>query len=71
MCIRDSAKRMAESLDIDFELMLPDGTLQVTHANDHGLPLAEVAPKNPVLKEIRKLAQSIVAATVTPSRAAA
>ena len=65
------AKRMAESLDIDFELMLPDGTLQVTHANDHGLPLAEVAPKNPVLKEIRKLAQSIVAATVTPSRAAA
>lgn len=65
------AKRMAESLDIEFELMLPDGTLQVTHANDHGLPLAEVAPKNPVLKEIRKLALSIAAATVTPSRAAA
>lgn len=54
------AKRMAESLDITFEVMLPDGTAQVTHANDHGLPMAEIAPKNPLLKEIRKLAQTLV-----------
>ncbi len=65
------AKRMAESLDIEFELMLPDGTAQVTHANDHGLPLAEIAPKNPLLKEIRKLAQSITAANRDENRAAA
>ncbi len=65
------AKRMAESLDIEFALMLPDGTSQVTHANDHGLPLAEIAPKNPLLKEIRKLALSIAASTRDEGRAAA
>jgi pilus assembly protein CpaE len=65
------AKRMAESLDIEFELMLPEGTAQVTHANDHGLPLAEIAPKNPLLKDIRKLAQSIIAEHQPDSRAAA
>jgi pilus assembly protein CpaE len=31
------AKRMAESLDIGFALQLPDGSAQVTQANDHGL----------------------------------
>ncbi|MCA2013074.1 AAA family ATPase [Pararhodobacter sp. CCB-MM2] len=65
------AKRMAESLDIEFEVMLPDGTAQVTHANDHGLPLAEIAPKNPLLKEIRKVAQTIIAANRDEKRAAA
>lgn len=65
------AKRMAESLDIEFDLMLPDGTAQVTHANDHGLPLAEVAPKNPLLKEIRKLAAEIATANRVENRAAA
>lgn len=65
------AKRMAESLDIEFDMMLPDGTTQVTHANDHGLPLSEVAPKNPLLKEIRKLAQTIASANRVENRAAA
>ena len=65
------AKRLAESLDIEFEVMLPDGTTQVTHANDHGLPLAEIAPKSPLLKEIRKVAQTIVASTRDENRAAA
>jgi len=65
------AKRMAESLDIEFELMLPDGTMQVTHANDHGLPLAEIAPKSPLLKEIRKLAQSFASTARDDNRAAA
>jgi hypothetical protein len=36
---------MAESLDIAFELQLPDGGAQVTQANDHGLPLAEWPPR--------------------------
>lgn len=65
------AKRMAESLDIEFELSLPEGSVQVTHANDHGLPLAEIVPKNPLLKEIRKLALSIASAIRDDSRAAA
>lgn len=54
------AKRLAESLDIQIEAMLPDGGPQVTQANDHGLPLAEFAAKNPLLKDIRKLAQTLV-----------
>jgi pilus assembly protein CpaE len=53
------AKRLAESLSIDLELMLPDGGGQVTQANDHGLPLAETAAKNPLRKEIQKLAKSL------------
>lgn len=55
------AKRMAESLDITIEVSLPDGGTQVTQANDHGLPLADFAAKNPLLKEVRKLAQTLLA----------
>ena len=65
------AKRMAESLDIEFKHLLPEGLTQVTHANDHGLPLAEIAPKNPLLKEIRKLAQTFVTAARDENRDAA
>jgi pilus assembly protein CpaE len=52
-------KRMAESLDIDIEVQLPDGGEQVTQANDHGLPIAENAGKNPLRKELQKLAKSL------------
>jgi len=52
-------KRLAESLDISLEVHLPDGAKQVTQSNDHGLPLAETAAKNPLRREIAKLAQSI------------
>ncbi|MCB2127974.1 MAG: AAA family ATPase [Rhodobacteraceae bacterium] len=52
-------KRLAESLDISIELQLPDGSKQVTQSNDHGLPLAETAPKNPLRRDIAKLAKSI------------
>jgi pilus assembly protein CpaE len=56
---KSRVKRMAESLDIDIEVQLPDGGHQVTQANDHGLPLAETAAKNPMRKEIQKLAKSL------------
>lgn len=56
---KSRVKRMAESLDIDIEVQLPDGGAQVTQANDHGLPLAESAAKNPMRKEIQKLAKSL------------
>ena len=56
---KSRVKRMAESLDIDIEVQLPDGGPQVTQANDHGLPLAESAAKNPIRKEIHKLAKSL------------
>lgn len=56
---KSRVKRMAESLDIDIEVQLPDGGDQVTQANDHGLPLAESAAKNPLRKELQKLAKSL------------
>ncbi|RUS63353.1 pilus assembly protein CpaE [Pseudorhodobacter sp. E13] len=56
---KSRVKRMAESLDIDIEVQIPDGGPQITQANDHGLPISESAAKNPVRKEIQKLAKSL------------
>ena len=52
-------KRMAESLAISLDVQLPDGGKPVTQANDHGVPLANSAPKSPLRKELMKLATSI------------
>jgi pilus assembly protein CpaE len=52
-------KRLAESLDIAIEVQLPDGGKPVTQGGDHGTPLAASAPKNPLRREIAKLAASI------------
>ena len=56
---KSRVKRMAESLDIQIEVLMPDGGAQVTQANDHGIPLEEVAAKNVLRKEIQKLAASL------------
>ena len=56
---KSRVKRMAESLDISIDLHLPDGGKQVMQAGDHGLPLASSAAKNPLRKEIAKLAKQI------------
>ena len=56
---KSRVKRMAESLDITIEVLMPDGGKQVVQSNDHGVPLADVAAKNPLRKEIQKLAESI------------
>ena len=56
---KSRVKRMAESLDITIEVLMPDGGKQVVQSNDHGVPLSEVATKNPLRKEIQKLAESI------------
>lgn len=53
-------KRLAESLGIDLNIMLPDGGKAVTNSNDQGLPLSETAPKNALRKEIRRIATSLV-----------
>ncbi len=60
MAGKSRAKRMAESLDIDLSLHLPDGGKQVPQSCDHGLPIADTAAKNPLRKEIAKLAQSLL-----------
>ncbi|MDD9921236.1 MAG: AAA family ATPase [Boseongicola sp.] len=56
---KSRVKRMAESLDITIEVLMPDGGKQVVQSNDHGQPLSEVAAKNPLRKEIQKLAESV------------
>ncbi|MGH1466295.1 MAG: AAA family ATPase [Cognatishimia sp.] len=53
-------KRMSESLDISIDIHLPDGGKQVMQSSDHGQPLAQLAGKNPLRKEIAKLAQSLL-----------
>jgi pilus assembly protein CpaE len=56
---KSRVKRMAESLGISIDLLLPDGGKQVTQGADHGMPLALSAAKNPLRKEIAKLALSL------------
>lgn len=56
---KSRVKRMAESLEIGIEMQLPDGGKPIPQCNDHGLPLAESAAKNPLRKEIMKLARSL------------
>lgn len=57
---RGRLKRMAESLDIKMEDLLPDGAAAVTEASDQGMPLAEVASKNPMRKEIARIAKQFI-----------
>jgi pilus assembly protein CpaE len=52
-------KRMSESLEIGIEVQLPDGGSAVSNSGDHGTPLASSAKKNPLRKEIAKLAFSL------------
>jgi pilus assembly protein CpaE len=56
---KNRVKRLADSLGIAIEVQLPDGGRPVGQAADHGSPLAEAVPKNPLRKEIAKLAKSV------------
>ena len=67
---KSRVKRMAESLGINIDVQLPDGGRVVTQACDHGLPLASQAAKNPLRKEISKLAASLYAISQQKSEAA-
>ncbi len=55
-------KRLSESLGVKIATMLPDGGRPVLQSCDHGLPLSETAKKNPLRREIQKLATSLHAA---------
>jgi len=58
------ARRLAESLDIRLDILLPDGARAVPEAGDHGQPLAETAPKNALRREIAVLAETLRDLTV-------
>ncbi|WP_226623057.1 AAA family ATPase [Alloyangia pacifica] len=64
------AKRMAEGLGIEIGLHLPDGGRQVQMGGDNGLPLAKQAGKNPLRKEIAKLAGELYAIGQSDAEAA-
>ncbi|MEC9435530.1 MAG: AAA family ATPase [Pseudomonadota bacterium] len=53
-------KKMAETLGIEYGVLLPDGGKAVVQACDHGSPLAEFASGNPLRKEIRKTAKAVL-----------
>ncbi len=52
-------KRLAESLGVDINILLPDGGKGVLSACDEGAPLEIAASKNALRKEIRNIAKSI------------
>lgn len=56
---KSRVKRLAESLGISIDVHLPDGGKPIAAASDHGEPLALNVPKNPLRKEISKLAVSL------------
>lgn len=56
---KSRVRRMGESLGVSIDLLLPDGGRQVMQGCDHGIPLATHAPKNPLRREIAKLAHSL------------
>lgn len=62
---RARAKRVSESLGIEFSHLLPDGGRQVVNACDQGIPLADAAKSNPLRREIVKIAQKVVSADAT------
>ncbi|MDP2519439.1 AAA family ATPase [Shimia thalassica] len=67
---KSRVKRLAESLDISIDVLLPDGGRQVMQGSDHGQPLAVSAPKNPLRKEIAKLAVNLHSLDQTDPKAA-
>lgn len=56
---KSRVKRMAESLGISIDLQFPDGGRVVSQSCDNGMPLASQAIKNPLRKDIAKLALSL------------
>lgn len=56
---RGRVKRLAENLGIAFTVQLPDGGAAVTAANDQAEVLALAAPRNPLRREIGKLAATL------------
>jgi pilus assembly protein CpaE len=63
-------KKLAESLGVEIKTLLPDGGKPVQEAGDNGQPLAEAAKKNPLRKEIVKLAQGLHQAMAADAAAA-
>lgn len=66
---RTRVAKMADSLGVAFEAVLPDGGKVVTESNDQALPLMQAAARNPFRKELTRLATAIT--TSAPQEGAA
>lgn len=62
---RSRIKRMSDSLNVEFRWLLPDGGKQVVAAGDQGTTLANAAARNPLRKEIRKIAEKMAELTTS------
>ncbi|QBY01189.1 pilus assembly protein CpaE [Rhodophyticola sp. CCM32] len=62
---KSRVKRLADSLGVKITTQLTDGARQVTQSADHGIPLAELAKKNPLRKDIVKLASGLYQAMLS------
>ena len=67
---RARVKRLSEGLDVQIDILIPDGGRQIAEAADQGEPLGIYLPKSPVRKEIAKLAQQIHRTNTTSVAAA-
>jgi pilus assembly protein CpaE len=63
-------KKLAESLGVEININLPDGGRAVRDSGDHGLPLMRNAAKNPLRKEIAKIAKDLNSLAHNESEAA-
>ena len=59
---RGRVDKMADSLGVKFHAVLPDGGKQVTEVNDQAAPISTLAARNPLAKELGKLAGSLLEA---------
>lgn len=64
---RSRVNRLAETLDVNIATLLPNGGRAVTQAGDNGAPLAEVASKNGLRREIQKLCRGLHKALLSDS----
>ncbi len=56
---KSRVKRLADSLGISIEVLMPDGGKPVAQNADQGVPMGVGIAKNPLRKEIAKLAKSV------------
>ncbi|MAU51734.1 MAG: pilus assembly protein CpaE [Roseovarius sp.] len=56
---KSRVRRLSDGLEITLDIQLPDGGRAVAQSADHGLPLALSTAKNPLRREIAKLAKSL------------
>lgn len=57
---KSRARRLEQTLGIEYGFRLPDGGRPVVAACDQGAPLARAAKSNPLRKEIRRIARALV-----------